>query len=105
MHKTPRSVANRNALRKIFIIIYSMDLRLSNLRGTAKDREGWHAAAHGVTKSQTRLSDFSLALHVCGCQLSSLCPAAAHHLMYDVWAQSSAFVLHSRESLSPDVTV
>ena len=34
-----------------------MDMSLSNLWGTVKDREGWHAAAHGVTKSQTRLSE------------------------------------------------
>ena len=24
---------------------------------TVKDREAWHAAVHGITKSQTRLSD------------------------------------------------
>ena len=26
-----------------------MDMSLSNLQGTVKDREGWHAATHGVT--------------------------------------------------------
>ena len=25
--------------------------------GTVKDREGWHAAAHGVSKRQTRLGE------------------------------------------------
>ena len=35
----------------------SMDMNLSTLRETVVDREAWHAAAHGVTKSQTRLSD------------------------------------------------
>jgi len=29
----------------------SMDLRLSNLQEIVKDREAWHAAVHGVTKS------------------------------------------------------
>ena len=31
----------------------SMDMSLSKLRETVKDREAWHAAIHGVTKSQT----------------------------------------------------
>ena len=34
-----------------------MDMNLSKLQEIAKDREAWHAAVHGVTKSQTRLSD------------------------------------------------
>ena len=38
-------------------IIVSMDMTLSKLREIVKDREAWHAAAHGVTKSQTQLSD------------------------------------------------
>ena len=35
----------------------SMDMSLSKLRDMVKDREVWHAAVHGVTKSWTRLSD------------------------------------------------
>ena len=34
-------------------IIDSMDMTLSNLWETVKDREAWHAAVHGVSKSQT----------------------------------------------------
>ena len=36
-------------------IIDSMDMSLSNLRETVKDREAWHAAVHGVRERQTRL--------------------------------------------------
>ena len=35
----------------------STDMTLSRLREMVKDREAWHAAVHGVAKSQTRLSD------------------------------------------------
>ena len=35
----------------------SMDMSLSKLQEIVKDREAWHAAAHEVTKSGTRLSD------------------------------------------------
>ena len=38
-------------------IIESMDMNLSKLWETVKDRETWHAAVHGVAKSQTCLSD------------------------------------------------
>ena len=34
-------------------IINSMDMNLSKLQEKVKDREVWHAAVHGVTKSQT----------------------------------------------------
>ena len=35
----------------------SMDMSLSKLQEMVKHRKAWHAAVHGVTKSQTRLSN------------------------------------------------
>ena len=37
----------------------SMDVGLSELRELVMDREAWHAAIHGVSKSRTRLSNWS----------------------------------------------
>ena len=35
----------------------AMDMNLGKLQVMVKDREAWHAAVHGVTKSQTQLGD------------------------------------------------
>jgi len=37
--------------------IINLDMGLGRLQELVMDREAWHAAVHGVTKSQTRLSD------------------------------------------------
>ena len=40
-----------------------MDVSLSKAREIVKDRETWHAAVHGVAKSQTRLGDRTKTIH------------------------------------------
>ena len=49
----------RPRMRWLDGIMDSMDLSLSELREMVRDREAWHATIHGVSKSQTQLSNWT----------------------------------------------
>ena len=44
-------------MKSLDVITNSMDMNLGELQKMVRDREAWRAAVHGVTKSQTQLSN------------------------------------------------
>ena len=52
----------RQRMKWLDSITDSMDMSLSKLREIVQDRQARHAAVHGVTKSRTRLSDYTYLL-------------------------------------------
>ena len=49
----------RQRMRWLDVIIDSMDMSLSKFQEIEKDKETWRAAVHGITKSQTWLSNWN----------------------------------------------
>ena len=57
LEKTKGNRRGQQKMRWLDSISDSMDMNLSKLGEMVNDREAWHAAVHGITKSQTRLRD------------------------------------------------
>ena len=66
-----RSRRGRQWIRCLDGITDTMDMNLDKLREMVKDREAWHAAVHGATKSWTQLGDWTAKTILLTCRLLS----------------------------------
>ena len=84
----------------------SMDINSSKFQEIMKDREAWHAAVHGVTKSQTRLSDwtrksviFSIKLNIQKTKIMASGPIISWEIDGKQWKQCQTLFFGGPKSL------
>ena len=74
----------RQRMRWLHVITDLMDMSLSKLQEMVKDKKTWHAAAHGVTKSWTRLSDWTTTVFFAAKDGEALCSQQKQDLELNV---------------------
>ena len=82
-------------MRWLAVLTDSMDMSLNKLREIVKNKEAWYAAVHGVTKSQTQLSDWRTATRQESIQFSLSVIQPSHPLS----SPSPAFNLSQHQGL------